>query len=73
MNSDIFDALVNSVGCEYISDLRFGANNLKARKFLAETDLSIYPLAALSDVAAYIFGKKIKFSSLDEAQKFFKS
>lgn len=71
MSGDIFDALIRCVGCEYISDLRFGPNNLKARNCLAETDLNMYPLSALSDAATYIFGKEIHFSSVEDAKNFF--
>ena len=40
-------------------------------KDLKNADIENYSLFVLSDVAQYIFGKKMKFESLDEAKKFF--
>ena len=71
MEKDLFEILKDEAGCEYISDLHYGAFNKKAKAFLKNADIENYSLFVLSDVAQYIFGKNMKFESLDEAKKFF--
>ena len=73
MEKDLFEMIKNAVGCEYISDLRFGMNNRKAQVFLRNADIENYSLSVLSDAAQYIFSTNIKFSSKGEATGFFRS
>lgn len=73
MENDLFEKLRSAVGCEYISDLRFGINNNKAQAVLKNANIENYPLSVLSDAAQYIFGTRIKFASQYEATNFFRS
>ena len=73
MKSDIYNALVEYVGCEYISDLREGIYNLSAKNFLANINVNEYDLSVLSDIAEYIFGESACFDTYDDASNFFKS
>ena len=71
MEKDLFEILKDEAWCEYISDLNYGAFNKKAKASLKNADIENYSLFVLSDVAQYIFGKNMKFESLDEAKRFF--
>ena len=66
---ELLEWLRISVGCDFISELRFGANNELARLFIKTADLEKYTMAELSDSANYIFGQNIKFNTLEEARK----
>lgn len=71
MYKDLFEVLRIHVGCDYISDLQYGENNRSAKEFMTTVDLSQWPLDILSDVAEYLFRKKQKFDSFDQARLFF--
>ena len=71
MYKDLFEVLRIHVGCDDISDLQYGENNRSAKEFMTTVDLSQWPLDILSDVAEYLFRKKQKFDSFDQARLFF--
>lgn len=68
---ELLEWLRISVGCDFISELRFGENNELARLFIKTADFEKYTMAELSDSANYIFGQNIKFNTLEEARSFF--
>ena len=68
---DLFEELKNEIGCEYISDLRFGANNQLAKAIMRNINVNDYTLAELNDMAEYLYQKSVKFESLKEAANFF--
>lgn len=71
-NRDLFEELKRIVRCEYISDLRFSPWLEQARKAIAQMDLDGYSLFALSDIAEYLYGKKLTFASCGDAQEYFR-
>jgi len=68
---DLFEELKNRIGCQYISDLRFGTDNELAKEVMKKTDIADYSLTELKDMAEYLYQKTVKFESLEEAAKFF--
>lgn len=53
---DLFVKTRDLLQCEYISDIRTGANLKEARRMVASLDLSEYPLSELRDMAQYLYG-----------------
>lgn len=68
---DIFEELRDTLGCCYISDLRSPAYLAAARETISAFDLSRYPLSALSDMAEYLYGRKLCFGTREDARHFF--
>ena len=68
---DLLEDLKKSVGCEYISDLRFAPFNCIAREKIAFMKLEDYPAPMLCDAANYLYGVNVDFSSAEHAKKFF--
>lgn len=68
---DVFEELRDALGCCYISDLRFPAYLGAARETISGFDLSRYPLSALSDMAEYLYGRKLCFDTREDARHFF--
>lgn len=50
---ELLENLCIKTGCEYISDLRFGDMNQKAKEALAALDFTAFSLRELSDAATY--------------------
>lgn len=57
---DLFETVKDTVGCDYISDLRFGKYNRTTKRVLKKIDLNEYPTNQLIDMAEYMYGKKVK-------------
>lgn len=55
MNEDLFEVVKDKVGCEFISDMRYGKCNAKARKALNSLDLSNYNSWVLQDINSYLY------------------
>ena len=63
--TDIFETLKNTLGCEYISDMKFEPYRTKAKEALKSMKLSILSLSELKDIAQYLYGKT-DFKSRDD-------
>lgn len=68
---DLFEELKTRIMCEYISDLRFGADNQFAKTIMRNINIADYSLTELNDMAEYLYRKSVNFESLEEAAKFF--
>ena len=68
---DLFEELKSRVGCQYISDLRFGTDNELAKSIMKKIDLADYSLSELNDMAEYLYQKTVNFETLEETEKFF--
>lgn len=66
---DLFEDLRNLLGCDYVSDIRFALG--RGRALMAVLNLELYPLDALEDAAAYLFGEKPEFADYPAARRFF--
>lgn len=57
---DLFETVRDKLGCEYISDMRSCRALLAdAKKVVASLDLEAYTARELSDMAEYLYGKKM--------------
>lgn len=70
MKKDLFEILKDTVGCRYISDLRFGRNRDRAIDALNLIRLEEHSLFVLLDVIEYFHGEKPLLASKDEAIAF---
>ncbi len=70
---DLFEDLKNRLGCQYISDLKYGAANNMAKKLMTEINLEKYTPFVLSDMANYLYDYNGKFETINEAREFFNS
>ena len=68
---DLFEELKTRIGCQYISDLRFGIDNELAKSTMRKIDVADYSLSELNDMAEYLYQKTVNFETLEEAAKFF--
>ena len=68
---DLFEELKSRIGCQYISDLRFGTDNELAKSIMRRIDVADYSLSELNDMAEYLYQKPVNFETLEEAAKFF--
>lgn len=59
------------VGCEHISDVRFGVYAERAKNYLAACDLTMYPLTQLKDMVYFLYGEEQNFENIPKAQEFF--
>lgn len=71
--SNLFEDLAHSVGCLYLSDMKYQPynNNAKA-KFRNYFSLEKYSLEELADLYRYLYNKERAFTSYDEAAKAFR-
>lgn len=67
---EILERVRRSVGCGFISDLRFGANNKYAKTALKSICISDFSLCEVSDAVNYIYGNDIKFKTVDDVKIF---
>lgn len=63
--TDFFETLRTTIGCEYISDMKFEPYRTKAKEALKSMKLSILSLSELKDIAQYLYGKT-DFKSKDD-------
>lgn len=68
---DLFEELKSRIGCQYISDLRFGTDNELAKSIMRKINVADYSLSELNDMAKYLYQKTVNFETLEEATKFF--
>ena len=68
---ELLEKMRSEIGCEFISDLRFGINNKTARQLLKNADLHEYPLNEAADAVKYIFFCEDDFKSVLEIEEFF--
>ena len=68
---DLFEELKSRIGCQYISDLRFGTDNELAKSIMRKIDVADYSLSELNDMAEYLYQKAVNFETFEEATKFF--
>lgn len=68
--SKLLEKMRSEIGCEFISDLRFGKNNKTARQLLKNTDLHKYPLPEAADAVKYIFFCDDDFKSVLDIEEF---
>ena len=68
---DVFEELKSRIGCQYISDLRFGTDNELAKSIMRKIDVADYSLSELNDMAEYLYQKTVNFETFEEATKFF--
>ncbi len=67
---DLFEALASGTACDYISDLRLPLNREHVRAFLMGwTPARDYGVRQWEDLAEYLLGEVLTFSSQEEAQK----
>ena len=72
MEKDLFEEVAVSVGCTFISDMRFEPFNGYAKEMLSKyIDITRYPLKTLSDMYEYLYGKKQDFAKYGEAKAAF--
>ena len=69
---DIFEKIKDVLGCEYISDLRFGACCSRAKNIIKDLDLDVYSSAELNDLVFYLYGET-QFKSKEEVIRFLES
>jgi len=67
--TDVFETLKNTLGCEYISDLKFEPFRTKAMRALKSMELNALSLSELEDIAQYLYGKT-DFKSRDDILQF---
>ncbi len=70
-STDLFEDVRHAIGCPYISDLRSDLYRPLAIQVMRELDLTHYSMAALADMATYLSGKPLRFSSPAEASTYF--
>ena len=63
--TDIFETLKNTLGCEYISDMKFEPYRTKAKEVLKSMELSALSLSELKDLVRYLY-EKADFKSRDD-------
>lgn len=68
---DLFEELVDKLGCMYISDLTVDPYNQAAKKLMAKTNCQQYSISTLNDMANYLYGDKHCFETMTQAQHFF--
>ena len=68
---DLFEELKSRIGCQYISDLRFGTDNELAKSMMGKINVADYSLSELNDMAEYLYQKTVNFETFEEATKFF--
>lgn len=68
---DLFEELKSRIGCQYISDLRFGTDNELAKSIMRKINVADYSLSELNDMAEYLYQKTVNFETSEEAAKFF--
>ena len=68
---DLFEELKSRIGCQYISDLRFGTYNELAKSIMRKINVDDYSLSELNDMAEYLYQKTVNFETFEEATKFF--
>ena len=54
-DADLLELLKHTIGCEYISDLKFEPYNNRAKLILNQLNLDEYPSKQLEDVFEYIY------------------
>lgn len=69
---DIFEELRKTLGCMYISDMRFMPYRRQALGMVLLLNLDKYPIEQLSDLSEYLTDKKISFESSEQALAYFK-
>ncbi len=71
--SNLFEDLAHSVGCLYLSDMKYQPYNSYAKtKFRNDFSLEKYSLEELSDLYRYLYNKERVFASYEEAAKAFR-
>lgn len=69
---DLFNTLADSVGCDYVSDLRYEPFNSSAKHLIArDFTFENYRLDELNDLFEYLYDKKAEFSTVREAKAAF--
>lgn len=72
-NHNLFEELAHSVGCLYLSDMKYEPYTTCAKaKFRNCFFLRNYSLSELSDLYRYLYNKERDFSSYEEAEKAFR-
>lgn len=68
--NDLFETLASGTACRYISDLRLPFNRERIRGFLMGWNPpQDYGVRQWADLAEYLLGERLSFSSQQEAQK----
>ncbi len=70
MEKELFETIKEMVGCEYISDLRYGKSNKAAQQVLKNINLNKYTVSDLTAAAKYILGESIETTVKDEIIEF---
>ncbi len=73
MTVDLFEDVRRALTVSQVSDIRLLSNSKNAKALLAGSDLSLYPLSQLNDMAEYLYMAKRDFADINEAQEFFRS
>lgn len=68
---DLFEELKCNLCCDYISDIKCEPFLSEAKKIMKTKKLDMYSLSMLADVAEYLYGEKIVFQEVYEAEHFF--
>lgn len=68
---DLFELLKNKLGCDYISDMRYGDVNRQAKYLMKDIDFKSYSTFVLSDMAEYLYKSRQIFNHTEEARIFF--
>lgn len=68
---DLFELLKYKLECDYISDMRYGNINEKAKYLMKSIDFKSYSTFVLSDMAEYLYKSRQIFNDAEEARIFF--
>ncbi|GEM_PF-6328103 len=68
---DLFEELRQCVGCEFVSDMRSGAERREALRAAAELNVTDYPLSQWKDLARYLHLKRAKFDDYTSVRLYF--
>ncbi len=68
---ELLDTLRKTLGCTYLSDLRYTPFNQLARQEMQRLDLRMFSLTELSEVAQYLCETATVFTDYTEAEHFF--
>ena len=68
---NLFEDLKEKVGCDYISDPKYGTNPSSAARCVSLLQRDEYDLPQWNDLAEYLFSEKKQFTSTLEAVSYF--
>lgn len=71
-HKDLFEEVSYCLNCTYISDLAVEPYKTFAKKIMSNYDVCECSLYELSDMAQYLYGVRVSFENIEDAEKYFK-